>query len=67
MGEGRASITLTPKLSSPLRIPLQILTADRRPSALDRLDEVPQPQGRFEQILRLNVNPRHLDRAFIAR
>ncbi len=57
----------TSKLLRPVLVPMQIFTADRRPRALDRLDEVLHLQRRLQQLLRIDIDPIHLDRTLVAR
>src|SRR5690242_19774729 len=48
---------LTPKLLCPIRVLCQIVTADCRPAALDRLDKVAHAQRRLEQLVAVEVGP----------
>lgn len=62
----RDSVAFAAKFRSPFRVSLQILTADSRPCAFDRLDKIFQHQWRFEQLVWINVDPCHFHRAFVA-
>jgi hypothetical protein len=48
------------KLGGPIFVPLQVICADGRTCAFDRLHEVLECQWWFEQLIGVDLCPRHL-------